>query len=87
MDEKDIEVRVVGDVLTIKGEKHEGRREKARLSSAGAAIGAFERALHMPEGVNADSIQANFKKGVLTITLPKSAEAQKPAKTIEVKGE
>jgi HSP20 family protein len=37
------------------------------------------------EGVDADKIEANFKKGVLTVTLPKRPEAQKPAKKIDVK--
>ena len=39
----------------------------------------------MPEGVDADKIAATFKKGVLTLTLPKKPEAQTPAKTIDVK--
>jgi len=39
----------------------------------------------MPDGVDTDKIEANFKKGVLTVTLPKKAEAQKPAKKIDVK--
>jgi HSP20 family protein len=39
----------------------------------------------VPESVEADKIEANFKKGLLTLTLPKKTEAQKPAKKIEVK--
>jgi HSP20 family protein len=39
----------------------------------------------VPESVDADKIEASFKKGVLTVTLPKKREAQKPAKKIEVK--
>ena len=38
-----------------------------------------------PDGVDTDKVEANFKKGVLTVTLPKKAEAQKPAKKIDVK--
>ena len=87
MDEKDIEVKVVGDVLTIKGEKHEEKEEKKPdFHLRERSFGAFERALRVPEGVDADKIEANFKKGVLTVTLPKTAKAQKPVKTIEVKG-
>jgi hypothetical protein len=44
-----------------------------------------DRRFEMPEGVDADKIEASFKKGVLTLTLPKKLEAQKPAKKIEVK--
>ena len=50
-------------------------------------FGAFERVLHVPEGVDRDKIEASFKKGVLTVTLPKTVKAQKPVKAIEVKGE
>ncbi|MGC1861438.1 MAG: Hsp20/alpha crystallin family protein, partial [Methylocystis sp.] len=48
-------------------------------------FGSFERSFEIPEGADADKIEANFKKGVLTVTLPKKPEAQKPAKKIEVK--
>ena len=41
----------------------------------------------MPEGVDVEKIEASFKKGVLTVTLPKTAEALKPVKTIAVKAE
>lgn len=53
------------------------RREIDRVS--------FQRALYVPEGVDADKIEAAFNKGVLTVTLPKTAEAQKAEKKIEVK--
>src|SRR5271166_186266 len=87
MDEKDIEVNVAGGVLTIKGEKREDKEEKKPdFHLRERRFGSFERALRVPEGVEADKIEASFKKGVLTVTLPKTAEAQKPVKTIEVKG-
>ncbi|MFZ3240689.1 MAG: Hsp20/alpha crystallin family protein, partial [Pseudolabrys sp.] len=47
--------------------------------------GSFERSFEIPEGVDPDKIEATFKKGVLTVTLPKKVEAQKPAKKVEVK--
>ena len=88
MDEKDVEVKVAGGVLTIKGEKHEEREEKKPdFHLRERRMGSFERALRVPAGVDAEKIEASFKKGVLTITLPKTAEAQKPVKKIEVKGE
>lgn len=49
------------------------------------SYGSFERTFEVSEGVDTDKIEATFKKGVLTITLPKKAEPQKPAKKIEVK--
>jgi HSP20 family protein len=49
------------------------------------AYGSFQRSLALPPGVNRDEITAGLSKGVLTITLPKMPEAQKPQKKIEVK--
>jgi HSP20 family protein len=81
-----VEVVAANGVLTIKGEKKEEKEEKKKdyyLSER--RYGSFERRLQIPEEVDADKIEAAFKKGVLTVTLPKKAEAQKPAKKIEVK--
>jgi HSP20 family protein len=86
MDEKNIEVKLVNGNLTIKGEKKEEREEKKKdyyLSER--KFGSFERSFTVPEGVDADKIEASFKKGVLTVKLPKKPEAVKPEKKIEVK--
>jgi HSP20 family protein len=86
MDEKNIEVKVTNGNLTIKGEKQEEKEEKKKdYYLHERHFGSFERSFDVPEGVDADKIEANFKKGVLTVTLPKKPEAQKPAKKIEVK--
>lgn len=84
--EKDVEVSLTGDVLVLKGEKRQEREEKEKnryLSER--AYGAFQRNLSVPDGVDRDAITAEFAKGVLTVTLPKSKEAQKQQKKIEVK--
>jgi HSP20 family protein len=86
MDEKNIEVKLVGGGLTIKGEKREEKEEKKKdhyLSER--RYGSFERYFRVPEGVDTDKVEASFKKGVLTVTLPKKPEAQKPEKKIDVK--
>jgi len=86
MDEKNVEVKVANGNLTIKGEKQEEKEEKKKdYYLHERHFGSFERSFEIPEGVDADKIEANFKKGVLTVTLPKKPEAQKPAKKIEVK--
>jgi HSP20 family protein len=86
MDEKNIEVKVVNGNLTIKGEKQEEKEEKKKdYYLHERNFGSFERSFGIPEGVDADKIEASFKKGVLTLTLPKKPEAQKPAKKIEIK--
>ena len=86
LEEKDIEVNVTDHLLTIKGEKSYEKDEKNKDHHVSErAYGSFERSFTMPEGVDAEKIAATLTKGVLTVTLPKTAEAQKPAKKIEVK--
>jgi len=86
IDEKNIEVKVTNGVLTIKGEKQENKEEKQKdYYVRERNFGSFERAFQVPDDVDADKIEANFKKGVLTVTLPKKPEAQKTAKKIDVR--
>ncbi len=86
MDEKDVDVSVTGDLLVLKGEKRQEKEEKNKnyyLSER--SYGQFQRSFTLPSGVDRDKISAQFAKGILTVTLPKSAEAQKQQKKIEVK--
>jgi HSP20 family protein len=84
MDAKDIEISMVGDTLTIKGEKKVEKEEKdENYHMVERSYGSFVRALRMPAPVNAEKIEANYKNGVLTITCPKKEEV-KP-KAIEIK--
>jgi HSP20 family protein len=78
LDEKNVEVKLTNGTLTIKGEKKEEEkevREKGYYLSE-RRYGSFVRSFRVPEGVIADKIEANFAKGLLTIALPKIAEAQ-----------
>ncbi len=86
MSEKDVEVSLTEDMLTIKGEKRAEREEKGEnryLSER--SYGAFQRSFSLPRGVDRDKLAASFANGVLTVTLPKTVEAQKQEKKIEVK--
>ena len=86
LDEKGIEVKFADGVLTIKAEKQEEKEEKKKdYYLHERSFGSFHRALQVPAGIDSDKIEASFKKGVLTVTLPKSAEAQKAEKKIAVK--
>jgi HSP20 family protein len=86
MDEKNIEVKVADGVMTIKGEKQEEKEEKKKdYYLHERSFGSFQRSFELPETVDPDKIEASFKKGVLTVMLPKKPEAQKPTKKIEVK--
>ncbi|MGA7807891.1 Hsp20/alpha crystallin family protein [Bradyrhizobium sp.] len=85
MDEKNVEVKLANGVLTIKGEKHDEKEEKKKdYYMRERSFGSFERTFQVPDGVDADNIAANFGKGVLTVTLPKSEQAQKAEKKITV---
>jgi HSP20 family protein len=86
MEEKDVELKVANDVMTIKGEKKEEKEEKQKdyyLSER--HYGAFQRSFALPASTDAEKIEASFKKGVLTVTLPKKPEAITPERNIEVK--
>ncbi|TIT27253.1 MAG: Hsp20/alpha crystallin family protein, partial [Mesorhizobium sp.] len=86
IDEKNVEIKLANRILTLKGEKKEEKEEKDNdyyLSER--RYGSFQRSFQLPEGVDADKIDATFAKGVLTVKLPKTAEAQKAEKKITVK--
>lgn len=86
IDEKNIEVEFTNGVLTIKGEKKEEREEKKKdYHLSERSYGSFRRSFQVPDGVDADKIEASFKKGVLFVALPKTSEAQKAEKKITVK--
>lgn len=83
--EKDVAVTVAGGTLTIKGEKSyekEDKNENRHLSER--AYGSFQRSFALPDGIEADKIAADMAKGLLTVTLPKTAQAAKQQK-IDVK--
>jgi HSP20 family protein len=86
LDAKDIDVSVSGNTLVLKGEKRQEKEEKDKnYYFSERSYGSFQRAFELPASVDRDKVASDYSKGVLTITLPKTAEAQKQAKKIEVK--
>ncbi len=84
MEAKDIEISMVGDTLTIKGEKKVEKEEKEEnYHMVERSYGSFSRAMKLPALVDADKVEATYKNGVLTVVLPKKEEV-KP-KAIEIK--
>jgi len=90
VEQKDISVTLTGDVLTIKGEK----RTESETKSADKeptyhrierSYGSFQRTMSVPYDIDLANVDAKFKDGLLTVTLPKPAEVQKMAKQIEIK--
>ncbi|HYM72605.1 MAG TPA: Hsp20/alpha crystallin family protein [Stellaceae bacterium] len=86
LEQNNVEVIVSGDMLTFKGEKHHEKEEKDKNHyMSERSYGSFQRSFELPDSVDREKISADLSKGVLTITLPKTAAAQKPTKKIEVK--
>jgi HSP20 family protein len=80
MKEDDIDVSVVGDTLSIKGEKKtETETKDEDYYRCERSYGSFYRSIPIPSNVDADKIEASFEDGVLEVALPKSAKV-KPKK-------
>ena len=85
MDEKDIQVTLDDNLLTIKGEKKQEREEKRKNTYfTERSYGYFERSLAVPAGVDKDKVKATFKKGVLHLALPKTEKARTEVKKIAI---
>ena len=86
LDEKDLDVNLTDDVLTIKGkketEKEETEKEYHRVERS---YGTYYRAIRLPCEVDASKVTAQFSKGVLTVYLPKAESAKSKSKKVEVK--
>lgn len=85
MDEKDLDVNVTDDVLTIAGEKREEYEEKKKgYFLQERRYGQFRRSLRLPQDAEADKINARFDKGVLKVEIPKAADAKQKGRKINV---
>lgn len=88
MDEKDIDVSLDNNVLTIKGEKKEEKEEKKKdYHVSERCYGSFQRSFSLPDGLDEAGIKAKFSKGILHIALPKSEKTKSKSKKIQVKTE
>jgi len=77
MTEKDIELKIEGNTLTLKGErKMENEDKKSNYRRVESFYGSFKRSFELPDGVDYDKVSANYKNGVITITLPKKPEVK-----------
>ena len=79
---EDVDIEVTDGVLTIKGErKSETEKEDEGWLVRESSFGAFERSMVLPEGVDPNSIKADFKDGMLEVHIPKALEAARPKVT------
>lgn len=82
LSEKDVQVEIANGVLSIRGEKKAERSDDSKFVSE-RYYGSFEREISL-EGVEEDKAQADFKNGVLTVTLPKSEQSNRNVKRIAI---
>jgi HSP20 family protein len=83
LDEKDVEVLMSDGVLTIRGEKRSEVEDRERAFSE-RTYGRFERRIPLGWDVEEDKVNASFRNGVLTVTMPKSAKAAAKARRIAI---
>lgn len=87
VNEGDVEIRFSDGKLTIEGRKVEDEDdEKHDHFLSERRYGTFHRSFRVPDGIDAEGIEGSFKNGILTVTLPKTAEARKAQRKISVKG-
>lgn len=86
INEKDIDLTITGDTLTLRGEKKAEKEETGKnYFYSERSYGSFSRSIPLPRQIDTDKVSAGFKKGILTITLPKTAAAMEDLKKISVK--
>lgn len=88
MDPKDIEVESVGRYITLRGERKEEKEEKkdgGNYLRQEISYGSFLRTVPLPETADSEKAKASFKNGILTVIVPKKAEARQKTQKIEIK--
>ncbi len=79
---KDIELTVLGDSVTLKGERNEKAKEDERFYRRERPMGTFSRTVTLPDSVDPGSVKATYKNGVLKVEMDKAKEAK--AKKIKI---
>ena len=88
LNEKDLKVKVFGDVLVVSGERNFERDEKGKnYRVMERSYGAFSRSFRLPSYVDPEHIDASYANGVLMIQIPKRAEAKPKTIGVKVAGE
>ena len=85
VDEKDIELTIIDGTLTIRGEKRqEQESHENQYHRVERSYGSFQRVLSLPDNANEQEVKAQFKNGVLTITVGKTSQAKSTGRKIEI---
>ena len=85
LEQKDLDISLDGDFLTIKGEKKKEHEETDKhFHRVERTFGTFSRTLRLPTEIETTKVDASFKNGILTIVLPKTKESQKKITHVKV---
>lgn len=88
MSEKDIELNITDDMISLKGEKKSQRETREKdYYIAERSYGSVHRTFSMPSGVELDKVKASFLNGVLTVHMPKTKEARSKPRKVDIKAE
>ena len=82
--QNDVDLRIEGDVLTIRGEKRKERQDQ-QAHVVERSYGSFQRSVQLPFAPDPEQVEANFEHGVLTVVLPKKGQQEK-AQKIQIRG-
>jgi len=87
IDPKNVDIKVVGDILTIRGSREEkSETKKADFLRREIRYGSFERSISLPEGIKAEDLKATYRDGVLELCAPMPKEAVPKEVKIQVEG-
>jgi HSP20 family protein len=85
--EKDVDIELVDDMLSIRGKKTEDKEERSKgYHVKERAYGSFARSMRLPFNADPDQVMASFSNGVLTVTVPKPQETKDHARKIQIHG-
>ena len=86
VNKEEVKITVQNDILTIRGEKHQEKESKSKnYHRVERSFGSFHRSFTLPSSVQSDKIEATYQNGILTIHLPKVAEAKPKEIEVQVK--
>lgn len=86
VDENDLQLEVVDDTLTVRCEKKQEKEDRDKgYYRIERHYGSFQRVLTLPEDADREGVEAAFRKGVLTVTIPRKESPKEPARKIEVR--
>ena len=87
IDAKNVDIKVIGDVLTIKGSREEkSETKKADFFRREIRYGSFERSISLPKGIKAEDLKATYRDGVLELSAPMPKEATPKEVKVQVEG-